>query len=175
MAARLKLYRTATGFHDAYVAAPSRAAALRAWGTDKDLFARKAAEEVEDAGMLEQLSAEPGRVFRTLRGSADEQLEALGPLPAPQGPASGERAQAKRKRAPKPSNRPVSAARAVLTALDRSQKQEREDLVRREAELQHERRNLESGHAAAMREARAALAEADATYAEALEDWQRTR
>ena len=36
--AKLKVFRTPIGFHDAYVAAPSRAAALRAWGADTDLF-----------------------------------------------------------------------------------------------------------------------------------------
>ena len=36
--AKLKVFRTAIGFHDAYVASPSRAAALRAWGADTDLF-----------------------------------------------------------------------------------------------------------------------------------------
>ena len=29
---RLKVFRTSIGFHDAYVAAPSRKAALEAWG-----------------------------------------------------------------------------------------------------------------------------------------------
>lgn len=29
---KLKVYRTPIGFHDAYVAAPSQKAALKAWG-----------------------------------------------------------------------------------------------------------------------------------------------
>lgn len=33
--AKLRLYQTALGFHDAYVAAPSKKAALEAWGTKK--------------------------------------------------------------------------------------------------------------------------------------------
>ena len=47
--AKLKVFRTPTGFHDAYVAAPSRKAALAAWGAEADLFARGTAEEVTDA------------------------------------------------------------------------------------------------------------------------------
>jgi hypothetical protein len=43
-ASKLKVYRTAAGFHDAYVAAPSQKAALAAWGSDHDLFARGGAE-----------------------------------------------------------------------------------------------------------------------------------
>jgi hypothetical protein len=45
---KLKVFRTVSGFHDAYVAVPSRAAALRAWGASTDLFGMGAAEEVKD-------------------------------------------------------------------------------------------------------------------------------
>jgi hypothetical protein len=39
MARALKVFRTPIGFHDDYVAASSRKAALEAWGGDADLFA----------------------------------------------------------------------------------------------------------------------------------------
>ena len=45
MTRKLKVFRTPIGFHDAYVAAPSQKAALQAWGTDTDLFARGVALE----------------------------------------------------------------------------------------------------------------------------------
>ena len=48
MPRKLKVFRTSAGFDDAYVAAPSRKAALAAWGADADLFARGVAEEVSD-------------------------------------------------------------------------------------------------------------------------------
>ena len=38
-ARKLQVFRTAIGFDDALVAAPSRKAALTAWGAEKDLFA----------------------------------------------------------------------------------------------------------------------------------------
>lgn len=50
--AKLKVYRTATGFHDAYVAAPNQKAALETWGSDKDLFARCAAKIVTDIVLI---------------------------------------------------------------------------------------------------------------------------
>ena len=53
----LKVYRTPIGFHDAYVAAPSQKAALQAWGSDANLFARGVAELVTDPA----LTAEPHR------------------------------------------------------------------------------------------------------------------
>lgn len=45
-ARKLKVFRTSIGFHDAYVSAPSRKAALEAWGAGKDLFAIGSAELV---------------------------------------------------------------------------------------------------------------------------------
>ncbi|MCP2775198.1 hypothetical protein, partial [Salmonella enterica] len=53
-AAKLKVYRTPIGFHDAYVAAPSQKAALQAWGSDADLFARGVAEQVADPALMEE-------------------------------------------------------------------------------------------------------------------------
>ena len=75
--AKLKVFRTAIGFHDAYVAAPSRKAALAAWGSDKDLFARGAAEEVTDPDLAAEALAQPGTVIKRLRGTAAEQLASL--------------------------------------------------------------------------------------------------
>src|SRR3990170_1546630 len=79
MPRKLKVFRTATGFHDAYVAAPSRKAALAAWGADADLFARGVAEQVTEpkltAGPLER----PGEVIKVSRGDLSAQLKALGP------------------------------------------------------------------------------------------------
>lgn len=69
MPAKLKVFRTMTGFHDAYVAAPSRAAALRGWGATTDLFAMDAAEQVTDEKLMAQPLANPGQVTERLRGS----------------------------------------------------------------------------------------------------------
>src|SRR4051794_12137810 len=81
MARALKVYRTPIGFHDAYVAASSQAAALKAWGTDRNLFARGAAEIVTDPALTEAPLADPGKVIKRLRGSADEQMAAASEAP----------------------------------------------------------------------------------------------
>lgn len=65
----LKVFRTVTGFHDAYVAVPCRAAALRAWGAAKDLFARGVAEEVTEPALAAEALARPGVVIRRPRGA----------------------------------------------------------------------------------------------------------
>ncbi len=79
MPRKLKVFRTMAGFHDAYVAAPSRAAALRAWGATTDLFAMDAAEEATDAKLMEAALAEPGVVIRKSRASDAEHVAAAGP------------------------------------------------------------------------------------------------
>jgi len=77
MPRRLKVFRTTIGFHDAYVAAPSRKAALAAWGATKDLFAMEAAEEVTDTELMEEPLAHPSQVIQKVRGSLEQQLDAL--------------------------------------------------------------------------------------------------
>lgn len=79
MPRKLKVFRTSTGFHDAYVAAPSRKAALAAWGAEADLFARGVAEEVSDPALTKAALASPGEVIRLSRGDLAAQLKALGP------------------------------------------------------------------------------------------------
>lgn len=74
MPAKLKVFRTPIGFHDAYVAAPSQKAALAAWGADADLFARGLAEQVTDPELAAAALADPGKVIRVPRGSASEHL-----------------------------------------------------------------------------------------------------
>ena len=76
---KLKVFRTPIGFHDAYVAAPSQKAALEAWGSDHNLFARGEAELVEDASLTAEPLAHPGQVIKRLRGTAEEQFAALPP------------------------------------------------------------------------------------------------
>ena len=73
---KLKVFRTAIGFHDAYVAAPSRKAALEAWGADANIFAQGIAEQVTDPKLMEEPLSRPGEVIRKLRGSAEEHVAA---------------------------------------------------------------------------------------------------
>ena len=73
---KLKVFRTAIGFHDAYVAATSRKSALEAWGTNKDLFAREVAEEVTDPALMAEPLGEPGTVFSKLRSMPADDVEA---------------------------------------------------------------------------------------------------
>ena len=137
--AKLKVYRTPIGFHDAYVAAPSQKAALKAWGADADLFARGVAEVVTDESLLAEPLARPGEVVKRLRGSAAEQLAAAPPVrrePAKVAPAKRVPA------VPKPDRADVEAAeQALATAEDRHRDEERA-LAAEEAALAERRRRL---------------------------------
>ncbi len=161
----LKLFRTAIGFHDAYVAAPSRKAALEAWGTDKNLFARGVAEQVDDPELFDRLSETPGEVFRRARGSAKDHHAAL-PAKLPTA-----RKASREPKPPKPSNDDVRKARAALDALEKEQVTEAAALRRREAELARERRAMEQEHASALDDAQHILEDAQRDYDRAIAKW----
>ena len=184
MPRKLKLFRTAIGFHDAYVAAPSRKAALEAWGAEGDLFQQKLAEEVgDDAAMLAQASGRPGEVIRKLRGSAAEHVEALGKTPRPGGKAApgkpgagragGARAArpAPKPRAAKPSRAALDKAERALARAEAAHRDELETLRAEQDALDARRRALERR----FDERRAGLAqsldEARRAYRSKLADW----
>lgn len=137
MAPRLKLFRTPIGFHDAYVAATSQKAALAAWGADADLFARGIAERVEDASIMEEAAAQPGRVIRRSRGTAEQHLAVAGksrakPRPSGASPASG---KPPRKPRPRPS-------RDKLDKAERRLEQQEKVVASRIRELEAERERI---------------------------------
>ncbi len=150
---KLKLFRTASGFHDSYVAAPSRAAALRAWGARTDLFAMGAAEQVDDAELMKQASAKPGTVFKAKRGKPGEMEEARAAKPKP-------------KRKP-PSRAALDRAEAALATLERKQQAERAELDKQIARLERERDQLAASHDRAK-------AKGAAARGKAAEDYERT-
>lgn len=137
---KLKVYRTPIGFHDAYVAAPSQKAALEAWGSDANLFARGVAEQVTDPALMKEPLAQPGKVIRKLRGTAEQQLAAL-PKSA-RGPGKMKPARPK-----KPASRAaLEAAETALAEAEQRQRAEISALQAREAALARERRALEKRH-----------------------------
>ena len=156
-AKKLKVFRTAIGFHDAYVAAPSQKAALEAWGSDTNLFARGAAELVTEPALTKAPLERPGEVIKVSRGGAAEQIRALGKSP----PKAKRRAAANdhgdeeaatkstskpRKRGPRPSRAMLERAEG---ALERADEKHREQVAAIKAEIEaieRRRRKLEAGH-----------------------------
>src|SRR4051812_21470839 len=68
---KLKVFQASMGFYDTVVAAPSQAAALRAWGTRQNLFADGVARVSEDVRATEAALARPGVVLRRAVGTTD--------------------------------------------------------------------------------------------------------
>jgi len=167
---QLKVYRTPIGFHDAYVAAPSQKAALEAWGSDADLFARGVAERVDDPELMREPLAHPGEVIRRSRGTASEQIAALPKKPPPpprrrqqetaepvlrkparaRSAAPAKSAKAEKPARPGPKPKPdaaaLRAAEQKLEEADARHKLERAALIRRQADLDRERRRIEQQH-----------------------------
>lgn len=162
---KLKVYRTPIGFHDAYVAAPSQKAALRAWGSDSDLFAQKIAEQVTDPELMKQPLAHPGEIIRKLRGTIDEQIEALGSKAARR--AAKEPAKSK----PKPSR--VGLAKAEREVQDVRQRQagEIKALDAQLAALQGKLADAKRAHAAELEAAERRLQNEADDYERAIKDW----
>lgn len=71
MPRRLKVFQAQFGFWDCVVAAPSQAAALRAWGTRQNLFSAGEAREVKDEGVVATALAHPETPLRRAVGSSD--------------------------------------------------------------------------------------------------------
>src|SRR3954469_8954040 len=65
----LKTFQAHLGFYDTVVAAPSRAAALKAWGSRQNLFREGVASETKDAQAVTAALAKPGVVLRRPVGS----------------------------------------------------------------------------------------------------------
>jgi hypothetical protein len=178
---RLKVFRTAIGFHDAYVAAPSRKAALQAWGTDKDLFARGAAEEVTEPSLMEEPLGAPGTVFRQLRSMPAEEPAAQPGKSGKRKPSEkgGPKASMRRMPDPPPPQRPsdedVEVARQALDAAVERHDAEQRDLAARERELATERKGMEARQAKDLRLLERELEAARLDYEARLEAWQEAR
>jgi len=176
---RLKVFRTAIGFHDAYVAAPNRRAALAAWGTDKDLFARRIAEEVTDAALMEEPLSAPGTVFRQLRSMPAEDPEVKpsktrarrsGDDAAPKNPMQS---LAPSPPPPRPSDEEVADAERALEAARKQHAQEQRDLEARERELATERRTMVARQARAEHLLKTKLKAVRKDYDARLAAWQK--
>jgi hypothetical protein len=192
---KLKVYRTPIGFHDAYVAAPSQKAALEAWGSDVNLFARGIAEIVTDEALMEEPLASPGAVIRRLRGTPEEQIAALPPdrprvrrpsttsdtdtlrprktvskSTAPDTPA---RAEIKRPAPkPRPSRAKLEETERRLDELLQQQKKADEELRTRERQLARERRDLNQSQQRERRGAERRVEKEKEAHIAALSRWR---
>lgn len=169
MPRKLKVYQTSVGFYDLAIAAPSRKAALEAWGAASNLFHQGFAKEVADKATIDAAIDKPGVVLRRPVGSDkpfSESVELPGDL-APEEPPARKKAQ----RAPKPKASKDVAARRAAAAYEK-QKQ-KDDAKRKRAEeaeaLTRERRE------AAIASAQSKLDDAEREHDGAMADLETER
>ena len=166
---KLKVFRTSSGFHDSYVAAPSRAAALRAWGANTDLFAMGAAEQVTDARLMAEPLAQPGEIVKRSRGSAGEHLSAAGKSTPMKAGAKPSRA---RKAKPPPSRSKLDEAGRLLAEAELRFDRAREALDEEANLLNEKRRKLQRKHEAEIDMQRARRDAAAKAYKDKVKAWQ---
>jgi hypothetical protein len=178
MPRKLKVFRTPTGFHDAYVAAPSRKAALEAWGASANLFARGTAEQVTDPRLMAGPLAHPGEVIRVSRGDLKAQLKALGPRKKPPvkkgglgaGPAD-EPKKPPSKAKPPPRRDGVDRAEAALAQVREKHARERAALEKEREALERKLDTLKARQAKETDRLEARVDKAQEAYRAALEKW----
>jgi len=178
---KFKVFRTPIGFHDAYVAAPSRKAALEAWGADSNIFAQGIAEEVTDPALMEEPLARPGEVIRRARGSAEEHVAAADSQ-RPAKKEGGSRIKenrpslrpspAKRERRKKPSREELDAAEEALEKAERKQRKAFGRIDEQIQKLERERRDLQRKHERERDELADEVERARSAYRRAMRDWE---
>ena len=155
---RLKVFQTTSGIHDHVVAAPSRPAALKAWGARTDLFSMGVASEVTDARIKKKALENPGEVIRVSRSGGVERA-----TPARRKPA--------KRRAAKPSRKKLDAAEKRLEQLIAKQDAEVGAIDRELRRLERKRDQIVRSHGRARSAAEQKLDQARDDYESALEDW----
>lgn len=170
MARKLKIFRTSIGFHDAYVAAPSRKAALEAWGSDHDLFASGAAEEVTDPALTRDPLERPGTVIKRVRGSTDEHLAALGKAKPKARLAS--KTTSTVSAPPRPSRAALERAEAAVERAEGARDTELDEITRQIDALTQARRAADNKHRKAIDRLQRAAEEKRSDYDERLDRWR---
>ena len=174
---KLKVFRTPIGFHDAFVAAPSQKAALDAWGADSNIFAQGIAEQVTDPQLMDEPLANPGKVIKRVRGSADEHFAELDRDPkkkAAKEPKTGKVVQLKprSKPKPKPSRAALDAAEAAIEKADKTQRKKLRKVEDEIRALERRRRELQRKNEAESDELAEKRKRARSAYERAMEAWK---
>ncbi|MEO6340406.1 MAG: hypothetical protein ABIO39_10235 [Caulobacteraceae bacterium] len=170
---KLKVFQAQFGFYDTVVAAPSQAAALRAWGVNQNLFASGDAKVTTDEAAVAAATAHPEIPLRRAVGSSDP--FALQPTNLPTVPNAPKKAVVNpaAKANPQvparpPANRSnLDDAEKALSDLDERRKRE-EAGYRREAEgLESRRMAAQGAYVDARKAATTKVVEARTAYRKA--------
>jgi len=175
----LKVFRTSIGFEDAYIAAPSRKAALDAWGSGKDLFALGLAEQVSDPEAGKAALDQPGVIIKIPRGTMAEHLSAVGKTKTSKGSNASNLDKAavstptkRRRRPPLPSRGNLEQAKETLAHREQQFSHDIAELDEQIAKLQRQRRDLRQKRDSETGELQDQLEREEEAYAAALQKWE---
>lgn len=195
-ARKLKVFQAHFGFYDTIVAAPSQAAALRAWGVHRNVFADGHAKLTTDEAAVAAATAQPEMVLKRPVGSDGPfEFEAtllpeLPDLPPKKATRSTAKPAAKETRnatkpatketrstakpaakkappPPRPDRSLLSKAEAALRAVDERRRAEEAALGERQAALDAEKVAAQASYVEARRAAAAQIAKALVAYRKA--------
>jgi hypothetical protein len=170
---KLKVFQAQFGFYDTVVAAPSQAAALRAWGTHQNLFASGDATLATDEAAVSAARAHPETPLRRAVGSGD--AFALEPTSLPTVPDAPNRPAAKSALKAKPAKPPgpapdrskLDSAEKALGQLDDRRKREEAAFRQQEDDLERRRTDAQAAYVEARKAATAKVVEARTAYRKA--------
>jgi hypothetical protein len=173
MARKLKTYQTSVGFFDLAIAAPSMAAALRAWGSDTNLFQQGFAKETDDPAIVAATLAKPGVVLRRPVGSdgafsEDAELPKELPIENVKERTAKPRAATREPPAQKIDDK---AAREAALAFERERQRRESERRKEEAAREKERKRREQ----VIAKTEAALEEAKRDHEAKVEEIERDR
>ena len=164
---KLKVFQAPFGFYDSVVAAPSQAAALRAWGSHQNLFAEGVAHLVSDAAIVEAALAHPEIPLRRAVGSNGKfELEPSSRPSVPDGPKTAQRKTPGRRKDPvpekaaPPDQSALDAAERSLRKLAEKRKIEEADFEKRRERLNDDEARAQLAYSQARRAASAAVEKA---------------
>lgn len=171
---KLKVFQAQFGFYDTVVAAPSQAAALRAWGVNQNLFASGEAKVTTDEATIAAAVGHPGTPLRRAIGSRDPfALEPTSLPDAPHAPKTKPSPKSVDKPKPAAPVRPpadrsrLDAAEATLLALDEARKREEADFRRQAEALEARRMAAQDAYVRARKGATAQVVDARTAYRKA--------
>ena len=170
---KLKVFQAQFGFYDTVVAAPSQAAALRAWGVNQNLFASGEATVTTDEAAVAAATAHPETPLRRAVGSND--AFALEPTSLPNVPDAPKRTSIKPVAKAKPAApaRPpadrskLDRAEKALGELDETRKREEADFRREAEDIETRRGAAQAAYVEARKAATSKVVEARTAYRKA--------
>jgi hypothetical protein len=165
---KLKVFQTSLGFNDSVIAVPSKAAALRAWGTHQDLFAQGFAKPATEEAAIDAALAHPETpLFRAVGSNDPFELEARSLPKVPDEPKRKKSTAAKtkpEKAEPPPDRSALDAAESALKTLNETRAKEEADFSRRFEELHREQDEARQSFVKARKQAEAAVMKARTAY-----------